>query len=137
MIEILLRKVVHVSAQFYHGGWPEGFSAKPTSERSFELHIDADRPDFIRGLVPNTAGDFNRDGILDLVASKGEKNLAIYLGSAKGEFASRPWAVLEAMGVNYVTTEDLDGNDRCDLYGYQVEEGGSHLRIWRQVGEGQ
>lgn len=133
MVEILLRKIIHVNAQIYHGAWPQGFSAKPDSERDFELYIDADRPDFIRGLVPNTEGDFNRDGIRDLVASKGEGKLAIYLGTAKRDFESRPWAALEAPGVNYVTPDDLDGNGLCDLYGYHVEEGGSSLHVWRQA----
>jgi hypothetical protein len=132
MVEILLRKLIHVKAQYHYGAWPEGLPAKATSQRDFELHIDSDRPDFFRGLVPNTEGDFNRDGIKDLVAAKGEDTLAIYLGRPEREFASRPWAVLHGPGINYVGVEDLDGNGRHDLYGFQVDDGASFLHVWLQ-----
>lgn len=132
MVEILLRRIIHIKSQYYYGVWLEGFPDKAASQRDFELHIDSDRPDFFRGLVPNTQGDFNRDGIKDLVASKGEDKLAIYLGLPEREFSSRPWTVLDAPGVNYVGVEDLDGNGRIDLYGYQVEAGTSFLHAWLQ-----
>jgi hypothetical protein len=132
LLDIFLRKVVHLKSQFYYASWPEGFPPKATSQREFDLHIDSDRPDLIRGIVPNTEGDFNQDGLRDLVAGKGEGELAIHLGRPERDFASRPWSVLEAPGINYINVEDLDGNGRCDLYGYQVEEGFSVLHVWLQ-----
>jgi hypothetical protein len=132
LVDIFLRKVVHLKSQFYYASWPEGFPSKATHQRDFDLHIDSDRADFIRGLVPNTEGDFNQDGLRDLVAGKGEDALGIYLGRPDREFASRPWSVLEAPGINYVSADDLDGDGREDLYGYQVEEGFSVLHVWLQ-----
>jgi hypothetical protein len=132
LVDIFLRKVVHLKSQFYYASWPEGFPPKATSEREFDLHIDSDRPDYIRGLVPNTKGDFNQDGLRDLVAGKGEDELGIYLGHPERKFASRPWSVLKAPGINYITADDLDGNGQCDLYGYQAEEGFSVLHVWLQ-----
>ncbi len=134
LAEILLRRLIHIRAYTYFGAWPEGFPAKPTGERDFNLHIDGDRPDFIRGLMPNVKGDFNRDGIKDLVAGKGDSRVAIYLGRPGRRFDPQPWAVLDAPDVNYVEPDDLDGNGLVDLYGYQVEpEGLSRVHVWLQV----
>lgn len=132
LVEILLRKVIHLNAQYYFGDWPQGFSSKPSSQRDFELRIDSDRPDFIRGLVPQTEGDFDQDGRKDLVAGSGENSLGIFLGGSGRAFETRPWVTLEAPGINYVIAEDLDGNGRCDLCGYQVEEAFSVLHVWLQ-----
>ena len=133
LVEILLRKAIHVKSHSYYGDWPKGFSTKARNEGSFVLHIDSDRPDFIRGLMPNTEGDFNRDGIKDLVAGKGADILAIYLGLPKRKFDSQPWAVLDAPGINYAKAEDVDGDGLCDLYGYQVETREfSRVHVWLQ-----
>lgn len=132
MVEILLRRVIHIKARYSYGTWPEGFPAEAANEMDFVLHVDAKRPDYIRGLVPCTEGDFDRDGIRDLVASKGEGRLAVYRGLPARKFASRAWAVLAAPGVNYVGVEDLDGDGRSDLYGYEVEKGFSRLHVWLQ-----
>ncbi len=132
LVEILLRGIVHIRSHSYYGAWPGGFPAKAASEGDFELYIDSDRPDFIRGLVPNTKGDFNRDGLKDLVAARGADTMAIYLGLPSRRFSSRPWAVLDAPGVNYVRVEDLDGNGLGDLYGYEVRDGFSQLHLWLQ-----
>ena len=83
--------------------------------------------------MPNTEGDFNRDGIKDLVAERGEDRLAIYLGLPTRKFDSQAWAVLDAPGINYARAEDVDGDGLCDLYGYQVEkEDFSRLHVWIQ-----
>jgi hypothetical protein len=132
LAEMLLRRIIHLRSHSYFGSWPKGFPPKAENEGNFVLHIDGDRPDFIRGLMPNTRGDFNRDGIKDLVAAKGEDTLAIYLGLPERRFDSKPWAVLDAPGVNYVAPEDLDGNGLVDLYGYQVDKGFSRLHVWLQ-----
>lgn len=137
LAEILLRRLVHIRAYTYFGAWPPGFPENAVSGRDFDLRIDSDRPDFIRGLVPNTKGDFNRDGMKDHVAGRGEAHLAIYLGLPGRGFDARPWAVLDAPDVNYVEPEDLDGNGLTDLYGYQVESREvSHIRVWLQVPTG-
>jgi hypothetical protein len=133
LAEILLRKLVHIRAHTYFGAWPDGFPDKATGERDFNLHIDGDRPDFIRGLMPNMKGDFNRDGVKDLVAGKGNSRVAIYLGLPGRRFDPQPWTVLDAPDVNYVEPDDLDGNGLVDLYGYQVESRGlSRLHVWLQ-----
>ena len=133
LVEILLRKTIHVKSHSYYGARAKGFSAKARNEGSFVLHIDSDRPDFIRGLMPNTEGDFNRDGIKDLVAGRGEGRLGIYPGLPARKFDSQPLAVLDAPGINYVRAEDVDGNGLCDLYGYQVETRElSHVHVWLQ-----
>lgn len=133
LVEILVRKTIHIKSDSYYGAWPKGFPAKAANDGSFVLHIDSDRPDFIRGLMPNTEGDFNRDGIKDLVAGRGVDRLAIYLGLPTRQFDSQPWAVLDAPGINYARAEDVDGDGLCDLYGYQVETREfSRLHVWLQ-----
>ncbi len=133
LAEILLRRLIHLRAHTYFGAWPAGFPAKATGERDFNLHIDGDRPDFIRGLMPNRKGDFNRDGIRDLVAGKGDSRAAVFLGLPGRRFDSQPWALLDAPDVNYVEPDDVDGNGLTDLYGYQVETYGlSRLHVWLQ-----
>ena len=136
LVEILLRKTVHLEAQFFPAAWPGGFPEKPAHERSFDFKIDMKRQDFFLGLVPNAKGDFDGDGRKDLVAGKDDDTFAIYLGKEKGGFASRPWAEFEGTGVNYIRIDDVDGDGRADLYGYRVEEGVSQFRLWLQVDGG-
>jgi hypothetical protein len=136
IVEILLRRIIHVRSHTYYAAWPKGFLEEASNEGDFALHLDSDRPELIRGLVPATKGDLNGDGIKDLVAGKGEGRLAVYLGLPDRRFDSRPWVVLDAPGVNYVVTEDLNGDGLCDLYGYQVEKGSSRLCVWLQVSAG-
>jgi len=133
LVEILVRRAIHIRSHSYYGAWPKGFSINAANEGNFVLHIDSARPDFLRGLMPNTEGDFNRDGIKDLVAEKGAERLAIYLGLPKRKFDSQPWADLDAPGINYARAEDVDGDGLCDLYGYQVGKGDfSRLHVWLQ-----
>jgi hypothetical protein len=132
LVEILLRRTIHINSRSYYGAWPQGFPEKASNQGSFVLHIDSDRPDFIRGLMPNTQGDFNRDGIKDLVTAKAENRLAIHLGLASREFDARPWVVLDAPDVNYVRAEDVNGDGLCDLHGYQVEKDFSRVHVWLQ-----
>ena len=133
LMEILLRKAIHIKSHSYYGAWPKGFPAKAANDGSFVLHIDSDTPDFIRGLMPNTEGDFNRDGIKDLVTGRGADRLAIHLGLPTRKFDSQAWAVLDAPGINYARAEDVDGDGLCDLYAYQVEtRESSHVHVWLQ-----
>jgi hypothetical protein len=136
IVEILLRKAIHLRSSTYYAAWPQGFSEKAANEGDFVLRLDSGRPEFIRGLVPGARGDLNGDGIKDLVAEKGEGRLAVYPGLPDRRFDPRPWAVLDAPGVNYAVSEDLNGDGLCDLYGYQVEKGSSRLHVWLQVPAG-
>jgi len=131
-VEILLRKAVTINSEYYYPSWPKGFPEKPAEKLTHEFRIDMKRQHFFQGIVPNTSGDFNGDGIKDLVEGKDLETLGIYLGRAKKGFESRPWATMDAKGVNYVTTGDLDGDGLCDLYGYNMEEESSQVHVWMQ-----
>ncbi len=135
VVEILLRRTIHLEVAYYHASWPEGFSGEAAGRRTFAFRIDPSRPSFFRGVLPTTTGDFDGDGLRDVVAGRKDEGLAIYLGRpGKEGFASRPWTVLEARGVNFVRVDDLDGDGRTDLYGYSVAEDASHIRLWLQRG---
>jgi hypothetical protein len=131
-VEILLRKAVTINSEYYYPSWPKGFPEKPAEKLMHEFRIDMKRQHFFQGIVPNTSGDFNGDGINDLVGGKDLETLGIYLGRTKKGFESRPWTTMDAKGVNYVTTGDLDGDGLCDLYGYSVEDKTSHVFVWLQ-----
>lgn len=131
-IEILLRKVIHLESQYYYADWPGGFPSKPAEQLGHDFRIDLKRQDFFQGLIPNTTGDFNGDGVKDLVAGKGYDTIAIYPGKPKEGFSSRPMVTLKTPGVNYVSAEDLNGDGRCDLSGFRVEDNHSELCLWIQ-----
>ncbi|MEW6439781.1 MAG: VCBS repeat-containing protein [bacterium] len=133
MIEILLRKVVHVKAESYYGAWPPGFPEEPQTSRGFEFTIDTARPGFFSGLVPNTEADLDGDGLKDMVAAIGSDALGVYLGQPRKGFASSPWKTVEEKGVarmNYVRVEDLDGDGLCDLMAYEAHKDLSVLHVW-------
>ena len=133
IIEILLRRVVHIESSYYYGAWPPGFSEEPEARRGFEFRIDTARPDLFSGLVPNTQGDFDGDGLKDLVAKSGDDSLGIYLGRPRKGFASSPWMSVEDKGIahmNYVRVEDLDGDGLCDILAYEAHKGSSVLHAW-------
>jgi len=97
------------------------------------FHIDVKRPDYFIGLVPNSGGDFNGDGIKDLVAGKGEDILAIYPGRTGKGFDTKPWATLKAAGINYIRIKDLDADGREDMFGSFVNQDASTLHVWLQA----
>jgi len=132
VVEILLRKAVTINSQYFYPSWPGGFPETPAQKLAHEFRIDMKKQHYFRGIVPNTSGDFNGDGIKDLAAGKDLDTLGIYLGVAKKGFESKLWATLNAEGVNYVTSGDLDGDDLCDLHAYSVEEGTSRVLVWLQ-----
>ncbi len=131
-IEILLRKIIHLESNYYYAQWPEGFDSTPAQSLGHEFRIDLQKQDFFRGLVPNVSGDFNSDGIKDLVAAKDPDTLAVYPGRRKKGFASRPWVTLKATGINYVMAEDLNNDGLCDIYGFIAGEEKSKLMVWVQ-----
>ena len=64
---------------------------------------------------PNlTAGDFNKDGKLDLAMDDGE-GIYIYLGNGDGTFTAGT-AYASNSEVGYLTATDLDGDNNPDLY---------------------
>ena len=133
IIEILLRRVVHLESSYYYGLWPPGFAEEPEARRGFEFRIDTERPDLFSGLVPSTEGDFDGDGLKDMVAKSGDDELGIYLGMTRRGFSSSPWESVKDKGVahvNYVRAEDLDGDGLCDILAYEVHKGSSVLHAW-------
>ena len=135
IVDILVRKVVHLESAYYYPTWPQGFPEKPASRMSHEFRIDMKQQHFFKGLVPNSDGDFNGDGIKDLVAGKDMETGGIYLGRPGEGFASRSWATIKTAGVNYVMTGDLDGNGLCDIYGYRVDGKDCEMLLWLQQPE--
>ncbi len=133
IVEILLRKVVHVVAEDYYADWPAGFPSTSDSLEEHELRIDPKKVDHLQGLVPNTSGDFTGDGVSDMVASRTEDTIGIYQGRKRKGFSSRPWATLRAQGVSYVITDDLNSDGRCDLYGFKMGTDNSSLHLWAQT----
>jgi len=133
-VDILLRKAVTINSQHFYASWPEGFSGRPAQQLSHEFRIDMAQQHYFRGIVPNTDGDFNGDGVRDLVAGRDLDTLGIYLGVARKGFETRPWVTLRSEGVNYVTPGDLNGDGLSDLYGYSygAEERTSRLHVWLQ-----
>jgi len=135
-MEILLRQAVTINSQYFYPSWPRGFPDKPAEKLAHEFRIDMKMQHFFRGIVPNSSGDFNGDGVKDLVGGKDLDTAGIYLGRAGKGFESGAWTTLDMPGVNYVTTGDLNGDGLCDLFGYRVEEKSSQVLVWIQKPRG-
>ena len=117
---------------FAYADWPGGFPSSPVSEEEHELRIDYKQQDRLKGLVPNTGGDFTGDGVKDMVASRSEDAIGIFPGRIRKGFSSRPWATLRAEGISFVGTEDLNSDGLCDLYGFRMGADVSSLHLWVQ-----
>ena len=137
LVQILLRRVINLESDYHYYAGEKLFLKKPEYKRGYEFRIDTSRPDYFAGLVPNTEGDFNGDGVGDLVAQNGEGQLGIYVGRPRQGFEQSASASFPAPSVNYVKIVDLDADGRDDIYAYQAEKGESFLYIWlNRQGEG-
>jgi len=130
LIDILLRKVINLQSEYHYYAGKNIFNKRPDYIKSYEFRIETSRPDYFLGVVPTTDGDFNGDGIKDLVAQVKEDTIGIYLGRKRQDFEQAPCAAFAAPRVNYVKVDDIDMDGSTDLFAYQAEKDGSRCLLW-------
>lgn len=130
LIDILLRKVINLESEYHYHAGESIFTKRPDYKKTYEFRIETSRPDYFLGVVPTTDGDFNGDGIKDLVRQVKQDAIGIYLGRKRQDFEQDPCATFAAPLVNYVKVDDIDSDGTADLFAYQAQKDGSRCFLW-------
>jgi hypothetical protein len=69
----------------------------------------------VEGGVPNVDGDFDGDGMNDVVVGKNMTELHVNRGHGKGIFDDKPWAVIPVPSPLFPDVDDLNGDRLADI----------------------
>jgi hypothetical protein len=109
--------------------YPMAYSEKVWTDGE-PLVVDTDRVDVYFRIA---AGDVNGDGLTDVVASRKNGGLEVYVQSAEGEFVLERSPELAATGVAYdIRLLDLDDDGRDDIVAGFAPAGGNSggIGVW-------
>ena len=123
-IQTFLSKTVEMELHYYLSREEGGFAGEPNQILTFEIPfaIYATREEATLELVfrPNFTGDFDGDGLLDLLVRENETTLAVYRGDAKTAVQKKPSiriSISPPPGTTFIEplVDDLNGDGRSDL----------------------
>ncbi len=109
IINFFVRGKLAVEAEVYLFDG-EGYGAK--ADYSTTMAMDAPEG---RQRVAYTFGDFNGDGLLDVVYGKSDDKLSVYTGDTKRFVSSRSWNTFEMPSFGSAAPYDLNDNDSKDI----------------------
>jgi hypothetical protein len=128
-LQIFLTRQVDIQLMVFRGRpGPQPFSREPDFVRAFTVPLSmyATRETFEvdTPFLPCVDGDFNRDGLRDLVIKRAPTVLAIYPGTRDGVFAETPLVELPIDALydkTSVQVADLNGDGVSDLVLHHVD----------------
>lgn len=121
MLRSATRSVVHHRIDIHLQQGDSTFPRRPSS--SITIPIELDKPlirlsemalAYLGGALISVRGDFNGDGIADLVYLSTPNTLAVHLGSAAG-FAKKPTVTLPVATIPWVSIADVNGDGLDDI----------------------
>jgi hypothetical protein len=127
-LQIFFTRQIDIQLMVFRGRAGQLFPREPDFVRSFTVPLsmygtresfEIDTP-----FLPNVDGDFNRDGLRDLVIKRSPTRLAIYPGVRDGVFAAEPLVELPIDALYDKTTiqvADLNGDGVSDLVLHHVD----------------
>lgn len=133
---VLTTRRVETELQVFH--LPEGEDGQPVESWSAELRYPLDfSSQRVEGLLPNPAGDWNGDGLMDLVHGDGPDAVRIRLGQvgARGPGFGRPVARQPLPFSDLALIADLNSDGLDDLITYDTldREGRLYLAVNRGI----
>jgi len=112
--KMIITTSLDVRFKMYVLGKKDRYPALPTAEASSAIKINF-RELTVEGGVPNVDGDFDGDGINDVVVGKNVKELQIKRGLGGGAFAEQPLAVIPIAAPLFPVVADLNHDGLADL----------------------
>ncbi len=127
-LQIFLTRQVDIELMAFLNG-PDGrYPREPDFVRAFtvplSLYATRDAFEIDTPFFPNVDGDFNRDGLRDLVIKQAPTVLALYPGSRTGVFGETPLAELPVDALydkTIIQVADLNGDGVSDLVLHHVD----------------
>ncbi len=101
---------MQVEAHLFDG---QGYKAKPDFTQTLSLNA----PDG-REKIAYAMGDFNGDGLKDVLLSSGPDQLVVYSGSKDAFVSEKPWLSVAAPSFGTAQASDLNGDGRDDIVLY-------------------
>lgn len=115
---------------------PDG-SFAPATGKPFETRVVIDLKRGISGMPSEPRGDFNGDGITDLLLFDGEPSARVHLTSSEGTFARKPSVVVPLQRSPedraLVDVEDVNGDGRSDIAFFTAEGDGFVVSLLRSA----
>ncbi len=90
-------------------------SPEPTVRHKMTCRLDFDRANPVEDVRIDWSGDYDGDGLPDLVLADGGGQLMFYRGSAEGYLESKAEQVLNMSSPDIIKPLDLNGDERSDL----------------------
>jgi len=112
--KMIITTSLDVRFKMYVLGKKDRYPALPTAEESSSIKINF-RELTVEGGVPNVDGDFDGDGINDVVVGKNVKELQILRGLGGGAFAQEPSAVIPVAAPLFPVVADLNHDGLADV----------------------
>jgi len=113
---VFMTQSLKVKGMMFRGG-PNFYSKEPQLTREVTMKVNTDRGMTFLGYPPNFSGDFDGDGLPDLLVAHGD-GFAVYRNLGNMTFASEPMLTAAVEPWENVRLLDLNGDKRCDLFAW-------------------
>lgn len=116
MARMLMSQSLKVDMRVYKGG--DGFyTDSPAVSKEMTLKVDTDSGFRLLGYPPDFSGDFDGDGLNDLMMEH-KDGVAVWRNKGALTFASSPFLYVTASRSDNHLLSDLNGDGKCDFFAW-------------------
>ncbi len=118
LARVFITQSLVVKVQGFRGG-DDFYGKNPALTREVTMKVNTERGLTFVGYPPNFSGDFDGDGLPDLLMSRGD-GFAVWRNQGNMSFAAEPMMSAAVEPWENVRLADLNGDKRCDLFAWDT-----------------